>query len=83
MSDPVEEFLAREKDGLAGLEDDIPSALNNGENRYIEILRNNIRVKKIHFHKETMYQWKIQKYAKSTKTRSIKVEYDEILSHKS
>jgi hypothetical protein len=26
MSDMVDDFLAREKDGLAGLEDDIPSA---------------------------------------------------------
>lgn len=26
MSDPVEDFLAREKDGLAGLESEIPQA---------------------------------------------------------
>lgn len=26
MSDPVEDFLAREKDGLAGLENEIPQA---------------------------------------------------------
>jgi hypothetical protein len=32
MSDPVADFLARERDGLAGLEDDIPSATNNGKN---------------------------------------------------
>lgn len=32
MSDPVEDFLARERDELAGLEDDIPSAMNNGKN---------------------------------------------------
>lgn len=28
MSDLVEEFLAREKDGLAGLENEIPSAFD-------------------------------------------------------
>lgn len=28
MSDPVEDFLAREKDGLAGLENEIPSAFD-------------------------------------------------------
>lgn len=31
MSDLVEEFLAREKSELAGLEDDIPSAFNGKE----------------------------------------------------
>lgn len=28
MSDLVEDFLAREKDGLAGLENEIPSAID-------------------------------------------------------
>ena len=30
MSDLVEDFLAREKDGLAGLEDEIPQAFQGG-----------------------------------------------------
>jgi hypothetical protein len=34
MSDLVEDFLAREKDGLAGLEDEIPQAFQ-GEPRQL------------------------------------------------
>lgn len=34
MSDPVEDFLAREKDGLAGLEGEIPQAFQ-GESKYL------------------------------------------------
>lgn len=32
MSDLVEDFLAREKDGLAGLEDEIPQAFQGMKN---------------------------------------------------
>lgn len=38
MSDPVEDFLAREKDGLAGLENEIPSAFD-GKMSEISFLR--------------------------------------------
>lgn len=63
MSDLVEDFLAREKDGLAGLENEIPSAFDGEKflinySTIIDLTMNFPRKKRFHVEsfQEIMYQ---------------------------